>query len=403
MSGLAGKTLPAPTSAGPSGERSAVKPSGCPWAAGVCSQTAWASRSSATAHRSASRWPQSTSRSSARRYSVSSSTSASTPVCAGRQPADHRALERDRVGGALGHRGAVLGPGADRGQPARRDGRCRGPRARAGPAAPAGSRSAPRTARAAHSPSRTGPAPRRPLRCAACGAPPGCRTPATRPPARPGSAGAARAGRSRRAPPSATRRRRSASTPPARARSRRARTAGARSASGESGPAPPTPAAAPRDPASRSGRSARCGSSPSPHTASDGASSSASPRTSESPSPSAISVVSRVERDPQQRRHHGGHRAPLVDRLLEFLVRGLEPVRVESELGALGEHDGQERPAARRRRIRGARTGSASLRAGGGTPRPHPGRSARAAPARRSAVAASSPSRSRMNVPVSGR
>ena len=65
------------------------------------------------------RCPQITSRSSARRCSASSSTSASTPGSRRRQPRDHGPLQRDRVRGALGEPGALLGLGADRRQPLR--------------------------------------------------------------------------------------------------------------------------------------------------------------------------------------------------------------------------------------------------------------------------------------------
>jgi len=82
MSGLAGKTLPAPQ-ARPSGERPDIKPSACRRTGGRRDQialvAACASNSSATAHRSASRCPHSTSRNSARRCPDSFSTSASTP------------------------------------------------------------------------------------------------------------------------------------------------------------------------------------------------------------------------------------------------------------------------------------------------------------------------------------
>ncbi len=175
---------------------------------------------------------------------------------------------------------------------------------------------------------------------AASAARPGCRTPAARPPARPGSTSCSRG---RPLPPSGTERQRPGVDPRPRHRpervTRRARTAAARSACGGSGRARPTRAAARRDPGRRSAPRARCGSSASPQTASAGASSSASPRherrgprrarsrssrgRARSPSSGAITVVTR---------------ASLVQRLLELVVGGLEPLRVEPELAALLEH-----------------------------------------------------------------
>ena len=64
----------------------------------------------------------------------------------GAQAGDHRTLERDRVGRPLRECAALVRWRADRRQPRRRAGRSPALRARAAPAAPAGSRSAPRTA-----------------------------------------------------------------------------------------------------------------------------------------------------------------------------------------------------------------------------------------------------------------
>ena len=78
-----------------------------------------ASSSSASVRRSESRWPQRTSRSSARRWPASSSASRSAPGVRLREAGDDRALQRHRAGDPLGERGALLRQRAQRREPLR--------------------------------------------------------------------------------------------------------------------------------------------------------------------------------------------------------------------------------------------------------------------------------------------
>ena len=336
---------------GPSSDRGRAQPT----------VAASASRSSATAQRSWSRWPQSTSRSSARRCSASSSTSASTPASRRREAGDHRALERDRVRGPLGERGRAPRAGADHREPLRQ------PSARR----PLGLEQRPQREQvvgqrlerraAARTPSRTATAPTR------------ARPPLGMPPRdqvaeaaqlvllrRRGSASAAAADRCAE--------RHRAPRPDRRVRvhaERSERVAAAleqpqrRQQRGGSESARATPAAASSrswlDAAAPRSTCRLLGLAPRPRR--PGRPASASPRTSERPSPSASSLVSGSSAIPSSGAITTRHRPAVVQRPLELRVRGLEPRRVELELAALGEHATRGTPAAPHRRARAAPAG----------------------------------------------
>ena len=101
------------------------------------------SSESASSTRSLCRWPQITSRSSARRCSSISRRAPGSERASrdGIDAGDQRLLERDRARDPLGDGAALVGLGAQRVDAARRGGRCAGLRARAARAAPAGCRS----------------------------------------------------------------------------------------------------------------------------------------------------------------------------------------------------------------------------------------------------------------------
>ena len=330
-----------------------------------------ASSSSATERTSASRWPQSTSRSSARRCSASSSTSASTPRLGGRQPGDHRPLERDRVRDPLGERGALLGLGADHRQPLRPAGRSPAPRARAAPAARAGSRSAPRTAPAARTPSQTGPAPMRPRRWSACGARPGCRTPAARPPARRGSASRSRG---RPLAPSATGRH--APRVGAGPGDRPERVAAALEQP-QRGQDPPKPRRAPSTPAADAARSWVDGQhrehvgllAVAPHGIGGRVGQRVAAHQRQPVAERQLRRCERRARCPSSGAITVAHAAPLVQRAARARRRRSRtaPGRTRTRCARRTRTTGTR--AARRRRARAARPGSVSRPAGAGTPR----------------------------------